>query len=64
MSLCLFLSRRGCSKLFTIDNKCRGPVLSYNPSPHDLRNSMDGAVVDLIRRARNGGAEGVSRSFQ
>jgi len=26
MSLCLFLSRSGCSKLLTIDNKCRGPV--------------------------------------
>jgi hypothetical protein len=24
MSLCLFLSRRGCSKLLTIDNKWRG----------------------------------------
>jgi hypothetical protein len=33
MSLCLFLSRRGCSKLLTIDNKCRGPVLSLQPFP-------------------------------
>ena len=31
--LCLFLSRRGCSKLLTIDNKCRGPVLSLQPFP-------------------------------
>jgi hypothetical protein len=34
----------------------QGPVLSYNPSPHDLRNSMDGAVFELIHRARNGDA--------
>src|SRR6516165_381162 len=33
MSLCLFLSRSGCSKLLTIDNKCRGPVLSLQPFP-------------------------------
>jgi hypothetical protein len=33
MSLCLFLSRRGCSKLLTIDNKCGGPVLSLQPFP-------------------------------
>jgi len=33
MSLCLFLSRSGCPKLLTIDNKCRGPVLSLQPFP-------------------------------
>jgi hypothetical protein len=32
MSLCLFLSRRGCSKLLTIDNKCGG-LLSLQPFP-------------------------------
>jgi hypothetical protein len=30
--LCLFLSRRGCSKLLTIDNKCRGLILSPFPA--------------------------------
>ena len=33
MSLCLFLSRSGCPKLLTIDNKCRRPVLSLQPFP-------------------------------
>jgi hypothetical protein len=33
MPLCLFLSRRGCSKLLTIDNKCGAPVLSLQPFP-------------------------------
>jgi hypothetical protein len=31
--LCLFLSRRDWSKLLTIDNKCRGPVLSFTTLP-------------------------------
>jgi hypothetical protein len=33
MSLCLFLSRRGCSKLLTIDNKCGGPVFELTMAP-------------------------------
>jgi hypothetical protein len=30
---CAYSSRRGCSKLLTIDNKCRGPVRGFQLSP-------------------------------